>query len=75
MQGLVKLFVNSLYGIQISKDIDQSYKCKSQQWMGTEYVKNVLEYWKLPNRNYIVKFKKEDSLDGDDDVKIHYKVV
>ena len=26
MQGLVKLFMNSLYGIQVRKDIDQSYK-------------------------------------------------
>ena len=29
MQGLVKLIMKSLYGVQIRKDIDQSYKCKS----------------------------------------------
>ena len=29
MQKLVKLIMNSLYGVQIRKDIDQSYKCKS----------------------------------------------
>ena len=28
MQGLVKLLLNSLYGVQIRRDIDQSYKCK-----------------------------------------------
>ena len=27
--------------------------------MKTEYDENVLEYWKLPNGNYIVKLKKE----------------
>ena len=44
MQGLVKLIMNSLYGVQIRKDVDQSYKCKAQHWMETEYDENVLEY-------------------------------
>ena len=43
MEGLVKLIMNSLYGVQIRKDIDQSYKCKSQHWMETEYDENVLD--------------------------------
>ena len=46
MQKLVKLFLVSLYGVQIRKDIDQSYKCKSQHWKETEYDENVLDYWK-----------------------------
>ena len=41
MQGLVKLFINCLYGVQTRKDIDQSYKCKSQHWMKTDYDENV----------------------------------
>ena len=69
LQGLVKLLVNSLYGVQIGKDIDQFYKCKSQHWMETEYDGNVLDYWKLPNGKYIVKLKKDDGLDGNNDVK------
>ena len=56
MQGLVKLIINSLHGVQIRKGIDQSYKCKSQHWMETEYDENVLDYWKLPNGNFIAKF-------------------
>ena len=36
-QGLAKLIMNSLYGVQIRKNIDQSQKCKSQHWMETEY--------------------------------------
>ena len=58
MQGLVKLIKNSLYAVQIRKDIDQSYKCKSQHRMEAEYDDNVLDYWRLPNGNYIVKLKK-----------------
>ena len=69
MQRLVKLIMNSLYGVQIRKDIDQSYKCKSQHWMETEYDENVLDYWRLPNGNYIVKLKKDDGLESDNDVK------
>ena len=69
MQGLVELIRNNLYRIQIRKDIDQSYKCKSQHWMETEYDENVLDYWKLPNGNYIVKLKKDDGLVAEKDVK------
>ena len=49
MQGLVELIMNIFSGVQIRKDIDQSYKCKSEHWMQTEYDENVLEIWKLPN--------------------------
>ena len=69
MQGLIKLILNSLYGVQIRRDIDQSYKCKSQHWVETEYDDNVLDYWRLPNGTYTVKLKKHDALDGDNDVK------
>ena len=69
MQGLVKIIMNSQYGVQIGKEINESYKCKSQHWMKTEYDENVLDYWWLPNGNYIVKLKKDDGLKGDNDVK------
>ena len=68
MQGLVKLIMNSLYGVQIRKDINESYSCKSENWMKTEFDENVLDYWKLPNGNYIVKMKKDDVLDDDCDI-------
>ena len=69
MQGLVKLFMNSLYGVQIREDINESYSCKSETWMKTDFDENVLDYWKLPNGNYIVKMKKDDGLDDDCDIK------
>ena len=37
MQKLVKLIMVSLYGVQIRKDIDESYSCKSETWMKTEF--------------------------------------
>ena len=69
MQRLIKLIMTSLYGVQIRKDTDLSYKGKSQHWMETEYDQNVSDYWKLPNGNYIVKLKKDDRLEGDNDLK------
>ena len=44
MEGLVKLIVNSLYGVQIRRDINESYYCKSESWMTTEFDGNVLDY-------------------------------
>ena len=37
--------------------------------MKTEFDENVLDYWKLPKGNYIVKMKKDDGLDDDCDIK------
>ena len=44
MQGLVKLVMNSLYGVQIRNYINESYYCKSETWMKTEYDENVLNH-------------------------------
>ena len=43
MQGLVKLIMNSLYGVQIRRDNNESYYCKSETWMKTEFDENVLD--------------------------------
>ena len=74
MQRLVKLIMNSLRGVQIRKDIDQSYKCKSQHWMETENDDIVLDYWRLPNGNFMVELKKDEGLDGDNDAIKHCQV-
>ena len=46
MQSLVKLIMNSLYGVQIRTDMNESKHCKSENWMKTEFDENVLDYWK-----------------------------
>ena len=50
--------MSSLYGVQIRKDFNDSFKCKSETWMKTEFVDNVLVCWKIPNGKYIVKINK-----------------
>ena len=69
MQKLFELILNTLYGVEICRDIDEFYKCKSHHWMETENDGNVLGYWKLPNGNYVVKLKKLDGLEAVIDVK------
>ena len=58
MQNLLELIMNSLLAVQIRKNITESYKSKSQNWMEREYEDNVLDYWTLPSESYTVKFKK-----------------
>ena len=70
MQGLVKLIMNSLYGVQMRRNKEEFYKCKSQHWTETEDDENALDYWNLPNGNYILNLKKDVGLDcAKDDVK------
>ena len=59
--------MNSLYGVQIFRDINESYYCKSETWIKTEFDETVLDYWRLQNGNYIVKMKKDEGLDDDCD--------
>ena len=69
MQNLVSIVLNSLYGVQIRKDINDFNKCKSKYWMQTEYEDNVLDYWQIQKGNYTVKLKKDDGLDDDNEVQ------
>ena len=69
MQSLVELIMNSLYRVQIRKDINESYYCKSETWLKKEFDENVSDYWRLPNEIYFVKMKKDDGLDDDCDIK------
>ena len=69
MQSLALVIINSLKGIQIRKEIDDFYKYKSEHLMQTEYDGNVLDFWRLPNGNYIVKLEKTVGLGGIGDVQ------
>ena len=62
MQMLVKLIMNSLYGEQIRKDIEESYLCKSEMWMMTEYDERVLDYRKINYGIFIVRLRNDEGL-------------
>ena len=67
MQLLVKLLMNSLYGENIRKNIEEKFACKSEYWMMTEYDERVKDYWKISGNNYIVKMIDDAGLE--DEVK------
>ena len=67
MQLLVKLLMNSLYGENIRKDIEENFACKSEAWMLTEYDERVRDFWKISGTNYIVKMIDDTGLE--DEVK------
>ena len=67
MQLSVKLLMNSLYGENIRKDIEEKFACKSEMWMQTEYDERVKDYWKISGINYIVKMIDDAGLE--DEVK------
>ena len=59
MQILVKLLMNSLYGEQIKKDIEEKFACKS------EYDERIKDYWKMSGVNYIVKMIDDAGLEDE----------
>ena len=62
MQLLVKLIMNSLYGEQFRKDIEESFHCKSEYWMMSEYDERALDYQKIKYGKYIIKMKDDAGL-------------
>ena len=67
MQSLVKLLMNSLYGEQIRKDIGESFACKSEVWMMSEYDERAKDFWRISHGNYIVEMTDDAGLE--DEVK------
>ena len=63
MQLLVKILMNSLYGENTRKDIEEKFTCKSEMWMETEYDERVKDYWKIGVNNYIVKMIDDKGLE------------
>ena len=59
--------MNSLYGENIRKDIEEKFSCKSEMWMQTEYDERVKDYWKISTINYIVKMI--DDIGLEDEIK------
>ena len=67
MQLLVKLILNSLYGENTRKKIEEKFACKSEASRMTEYDERVKDYWKKSGINYSVKMINDAGLE--DEVK------
>ena len=71
MQLLVKVLLNSLYGEQIRKDIEEKFASKSEYWIMSEYDERVTDYWKISHGDYVVKMIDDAGLE-DKVKKIEY---
>ena len=69
MHLLVKSLMNSLYGEQIRKDIDEKFACKSEAWMLKECDERVIDYWKLSGVNYFVEMIVDKGLEDENKKK------
>ena len=67
MQLLVIFLMNSLYGENIRKDIEEKFACKSEAWMMSEYDERAKDHWKISGIKYIVKMIDDAGLE--DEVK------
>ena len=65
MHLLVKLLMNSLYGENIRKDIEEKFAGKSEAWMVTEYDERVIDNWKISGIDYIVKMIDDAGLEDE----------
>ena len=59
--------MNSLYGEQITKDIEEEYVSKSEYWMFTEYDERVKDYKSIRNRKYFVNLAQDEGKEDDND--------
>ena len=65
MQTLPKKVSNAVYGGCIRKDIEESYKCVTQNWMKNEYDESGIEWFPLKNGNIMVKIKDKEGVDDE----------
>ena len=65
MQFLVKLLMNFLYGEKIRKDSEESFACKTEAWMMSEYDERVKDYWRISHGNYIVQVIDDKGLEDE----------
>ena len=67
MQFLVKISMNSLYGENTRKVVDESFACNSEYWMMSEYDERVKDYWRISHGNFFNKLVDDKGLE--DEVK------
>ena len=65
LQTLIKKVSNSVYGGCIRKDIEESYKCVTQNWMKNENDDSLIEWFPLKNGNIMVKIKDKEGVDDE----------
>ena len=69
LQNLAKTIGLSVYGGTIRKDINEEYKCVTENWMKENFDDRVKEWFPLKNGNLIVKLEDDEGVDDYDKAK------
>ena len=69
LQNLAKKIGLSVHGGNIRKDINEEYKCVTENWMRENFDDRVKEWFPLKNGNLIVKLEDDESVDDFDEAK------
>ena len=69
LQNLAKKIGLSVYGGNIRKDINDEYKCVTENWMRENFDAGVKEWFPLKNGNLIVKLEDDERVDDYDKAK------
>ena len=51
--------------MNIRRDIQEKFACKSEYWMMSEYDERVKDYWKISGNNYIAKIIDDEGLEDE----------
>ena len=63
LQNLAKKIGLSVYGGNIRKDINEEYKCVTENWMRENFDERIKEWFPLKNGNLIVKLEDDEGVD------------
>ena len=69
LQNLAKKIGLSVYGGNIRKDINDEYKCVTENWMRENFDNRVKEWFSLKNGNLIGKLEGDEGIDDFDKAK------
>ena len=69
LQNLAKKIGLSVYGGNIRKDINEKYKCVTENWMKENFDDRVKEWFPLKNGNLIKKLEEDEGVDDYDKEK------
>ena len=69
IQNLAKKIRLSVYGGNIRKDINEEYKCVTENWMKENFDDRIKEWFPLKNGNLIVKLQDDEGVDDFDKAK------
>ena len=69
LQNLAKKIGLSVYGGNIRKDINEEYKCVTENWMRENFDARIKEWFPLKNGNFIVKLEDDEGVDDYDKAK------